>query len=137
VLPLDHNDAWWSLKGINGPAVPPVGCICNSPVEIGGHAFNHHFFVSSEETGKQEIILGQPWMLWYAADISYSQSEGVQLHLWENGEWHCLKHKHCTPPTLSIQLCPTNLPCNADRLVLQQHACQTMIEGLSGDDSGN
>jgi hypothetical protein len=136
-LPLDHDGSRWSLKGINGPAVPLVGCVCNSPVEISGHAFNHHFFVSSKGTGKQEIILGQPWMLWYAADISYSRSEGVQLHLWANGERHCLKHKHRTPPTLSIQLCPTDLPCNADHLVLQTHSHRATIEEVSDNNAGN
>jgi hypothetical protein len=76
-------------------------------------------------------------MLWYAADISYSRTEGVQLHIWENGERHCLKHKHRTPLTLSIQLCPIDSPRNADRLVLQQHAHRTMIEEISDDGSGN
>lgn len=80
------------MKGINGHAVPLLGCVCNSPVDIGGHAVNHHFFVSSEGAGKQEIILGQPWMLWYAADILYSQSEDIQLHLWENGDGLRLMH---------------------------------------------
>jgi hypothetical protein len=136
-LPLDHDGARWSLKGINGPAVPLVGCVRNSPVDIGGHAFNHHFFVSSEGAGKQEIILGQPWMLWYAADIAYSRSEGVQLHLWANGERRCPKHKHRVPPTLSIQLCPTDSPRNADRLVLQTHAHRATIEEVSDEDSEN
>ncbi|KAF8229213.1 hypothetical protein L208DRAFT_1287619, partial [Tricholoma matsutake] len=77
------------------------------------------FFVLSEGAGKQKIILGQPWMLWYAADISYSCSEGVQLHLWANGKRHCTNCNHCIPPTLSIQLCPTDSPQNADHLVLQ------------------
>ena len=26
-LPLDHDGTHWSLKGINGPAVPLVGCV--------------------------------------------------------------------------------------------------------------
>jgi hypothetical protein len=136
-LPLDYDGAHWSLKGTNGPAVPLVGCVQNSPVEVGRHAFNHHFFVSSEGAGKQEIILGQPWMLWYTADISYSQSEGVQLHLWANGERKCPNQKHQIPPTLSIQLCPTDSPCNADRLVLQNQARRMKIEEVSDKGSEN
>jgi hypothetical protein len=106
-------------------------------VEVGGHAFNHHFFVSSEGTGKQEIILGQPWMLWYATDISYSQSEGVQLHLWVNGERKCPNQKHQILPTLSIQLCPTDSPHNTDCLVLQNQAQYTKIEEVSDKGSEN
>jgi Aspartyl protease len=136
-LPLDNDGARWSLKGINGPAVPLLGCVRDSPVSIGGHAFNHHFFVSSEGAGKQEIILGQPWMLWYAADISYSRSEGVQLHLWANGERHCASRNHRIPPTLSIQLCPIDSPRNADRLVLQARAHRATIEEVSDDDAEN
>ena len=136
-LPLDNDGARWSLKGINGPAVPLLGCVRDSPVSIGGHAFNHHFFVSSEGAGKQEIILGQPWMLWYAADISYSRSEGVQLHLWESGERRCANRNHRIPPTLSIQLCPTDSPRNADRLVLQGRAHRASIEEVSDDDAEN
>ncbi|KAF8223810.1 hypothetical protein L208DRAFT_1315047 [Tricholoma matsutake] len=109
-LPLDHDGRCWSLKGINSPAVPLVGCIWNSPVNIGGHSFDPHFFVSSKGTGKQEIILGQPWMLWYAADISYSRSEGVHLLLWASSKQCCPKHKHRIPPMLSIQLCPVDSP---------------------------
>jgi hypothetical protein len=136
-LPLDHDGRRWSLKGINGPAVPLVGCVRNSPVDIGGHSFDHHFFVSSEGTGKQEIILGQPWMLWYAADISYSRSEGVHLHLWASGERRCPKHKHRIPPTLSIQLCPVDSPRNADRLVLLPISHRAMIEEVSDEDAEN
>jgi hypothetical protein len=136
-LPLDHDGRRWSLKGINGPAVPLVGCVRNSPVDIGGHSFDHHFFVSSEGTGKQEIILGQPWMLWYAADISYSRSEGVHLHLWASGERRCPKHKHRIPPTLSIQLCPVDSPRNADRLILQPHTHRATTEEVSDEDAEN
>jgi Aspartyl protease len=136
-LPLDNNGAQWSLKGINGLLVPLLGCVHNLPVSIGGHAFNHHFFVSSEGTGKHEIILGQPWMLWYAADISYSRSKGVQLHLWANGKQCCTNHNHRIPPTLSIQLCPINSPQNADCLVLHAQTHRATIEEVSDEDTEN
>ncbi|KAF8234269.1 hypothetical protein L208DRAFT_1262611, partial [Tricholoma matsutake] len=87
--------------------------------------------------GKQEIILGQPWMLWYDADISYSRSEGAHLHLWASGKQRCPKHKHRIPPMLSIQLCPVNSPRNADRLVLQPHMHRAMIEEVSDEDVEN
>lgn len=133
-LPLDHDGRCWLLKGINSPAVPLIGCVRNSPVDVSGHSFDHHFFISSEGTGKQEIILGQPWMLWYAADISYSHSKGV---LWVSSERHCPNRKHCIPLTLSIQLCPVDSPCNADCLVLQPISHCATIEEVSDEDTEN
>ena len=76
-------------------------------------------------------------MLWYAADISYSRSEGVHLHLWASGEQHCSKHKHHIPPTLSIQLCPVDSLQNADHLVLQPLSHHAMIEEVSDEDVEN
>ena len=61
-LALDVDGAQWSLKGINCSAVPLVGCCRDVPLTCGGHRFDHHFFVSQEGTGKQDVILGQPWL---------------------------------------------------------------------------
>jgi hypothetical protein len=76
--PIDLDGARWSLKGINGGAVPLVGCCREVPVAIGGHRFDHHFFVNSE-TGKQDVILGQPWLQWYTAALLYSRSGAVEM----------------------------------------------------------
>ena len=61
-LALDVDGARWSLKGINGGAVPLVGCCRDVPLICSGHHFDHHFFISKEGTGKQDVILGQPWL---------------------------------------------------------------------------
>ena len=70
-LTMEVNSIQWSLKGVNSDAVPLVSLLQNVEVDISGHWFNHHFFVSSEGTGNQDVILGQPWLVWYMANISY------------------------------------------------------------------
>jgi hypothetical protein len=42
-IPIDLDSARWLLKGINGGAIPLVGCCREVPVLIGGHWFDHHF----------------------------------------------------------------------------------------------
>ncbi|KAF8225297.1 hypothetical protein L208DRAFT_1306864, partial [Tricholoma matsutake] len=83
-LPLDVNGARWSLKGINGGAVPLMGCCCDVPLVCGGHHFDHHFFMSREGTGKQDIILGQPWLQWHSVSLLYSRMGVVEMCIWKD-----------------------------------------------------
>ena len=62
--------------------VPLVGCCREVPVSIGGHQFDHHFFVNSE-TGKQDVILGRPWLQWYTATLVYSWLGSVEMKVWK------------------------------------------------------
>jgi hypothetical protein len=110
---IDLDGARWSLKGINGGAVPLVGCCREVPVTIGGHRFDHHFFVNSE-TGKQDVILGQPWLQWYTAALLYSRSGAVEMKVWKSGD-----RESGEQPTISIRLCAANAPRNSDRLVMK------------------
>ena len=110
---IDLDGARWSLKGINGGAVPLVGCCREVPVSIGGHRFDHHFFVNSE-TGKQDVILGQPWLQWYMAALLYSRSGAVEIKVWKAGD-----HETGERPTISICLCAANASRNSDRLVMK------------------
>ena len=71
-LAIDLDGTCWSLKGINGCPVPLGGCVRNTEIKILGRRFDHHVFVSREGTGKQEIILRQPWLQWYSASIQYT-----------------------------------------------------------------
>jgi len=71
-LAIDLDGMCWSLKGINGRPVPLGGCVCDTEIKISGRQFDHHVFISREGTGKQEIILGQPWLQWYSALIQYT-----------------------------------------------------------------
>ncbi|KAF8236987.1 hypothetical protein L208DRAFT_1249972, partial [Tricholoma matsutake] len=113
-LALDLDGACWSLKGINGGAVPLIGCCQDVHVSCGGHCFDHHFFISREGTGQQDVILGQPWLQWYSAMLCYSRSGPVKMCLWADGE----RDKGCAP-TVAIQLVAANTPRNMDKSTLQ------------------
>lgn len=113
-IAIDLNGARWKLKGINGGAVPLVGCCREVPVAIGGHRFDHHFFVNSE-TDKQGVILRQPWLQWYTAALLYSRSGAVEMKVWKAGDW-----KGRERPTISICLCTANAPQNSDWLVMNK-----------------
>ena len=112
-IAIDLDGARWSLKGINGGAVPLIGCCREVPVAIGGHRFDHHFFVNSE-TGKQDVILGQPWLQWYTAALLYSRSGAVEMKVWKAGD-----RESGERPTISIRLCAANAPRNSDQLVMK------------------
>jgi len=71
-LAIDLDRTHWSLKGINGCPVSLGGCVQDAEIKISGRWFDHHIFISREGTGKQEIILGQPWLQWYSASIQYT-----------------------------------------------------------------
>jgi hypothetical protein len=127
-LALDVDGARWSLKGINGGAVPLVGCCRDVSVLCGGHRFDHHFFVNRESTGKQDVILGQPWLQWYSATLAYSRTGTVEMCLWKDGDRdQCDHHQH--RPTISIRLVAPNAPRNADKLTLSGH--RATIEEVS------
>ena len=127
-LALDHDGARWSLKGINGGAVPLVGCCRDVPVTCGGHRFDHHFFVSREGTGKQDVILGQPWLQWYSATLCYSRTGAIEMCLWSDGD-----RERGRPPTLSVQLVAPNAPRNTDKLTFQGK--RTTIEEVSDSEN--
>jgi hypothetical protein len=109
-LPIDNDGARWRLKGINGNPVPLKGCARNAPVEIGGHRFDHHFFVSNSGVGRQDVILGQPWLQWYAANIAYTRSGIMDLTLFSDG--------HQQGPSVTIRASAPNNERHADRLVM-------------------
>ncbi|KAF8237356.1 hypothetical protein L208DRAFT_1247855 [Tricholoma matsutake] len=117
-LALDVDGAHWSLKGINSDTVPLVGCCQDIPLIRGGHCFDHHFFVSREGTGKQDVILGQPWLQWYSVSLMYSWTGVVEMCIWKDGD-----RERGGPPTLLIQLVAANAPQNTNKLTFQgQHS---------------
>ena len=94
-LALDVDGAHWLLKGINGSAIPLVGCCCDVPIFCGEHCFNHHFFVNRESTEKQDIILDQSWLQWDSAMLAYSRTGTVEMCLWKDGDCdQCGHHQH-------------------------------------------
>ncbi|THU84064.1 hypothetical protein K435DRAFT_870655 [Dendrothele bispora CBS 962.96] len=85
-LALDFAGTVWSLKGIHGPSVQLQGVIKDTPLTIGGYKFPHHFFVSQHVMGKQEIILGQPFLQYYSARMQYTREMGTKM--WISKEYH-------------------------------------------------
>ncbi|KIL56982.1 hypothetical protein M378DRAFT_16606 [Amanita muscaria Koide BX008] len=132
-MALEIDGVRWSLKGINGGAVPMVGLLRNVEVEIGGHRFDHHFFVSTEGTGnQQDVLLGQPWLHWYSANLAYSRKGSTLLKLWKNGDSDMQYECGYRPPTIAIQLCTSDATYGKPRNIT--HAT-TMEEHESSDDS--
>lgn len=87
-LSLDLDGTRWSLKGIHGDPVRLKGCARDVSIKIGGHVFDHHFFINravrgSEGTG--DVILGQPWLQWYTACIQYDRSGDMTMRVWQDG----------------------------------------------------
>ncbi|KAF8229916.1 hypothetical protein L208DRAFT_1154144, partial [Tricholoma matsutake] len=53
--------------------------------------------------GKQDVILGQPWLQWYLEMLAYSRSGTIEMCLWKDGD-HDQYECHPQQPTISIQL---------------------------------
>jgi Aspartyl protease len=109
---LDVDGSRWSLRGVHGAAVQLKGCCRDVPITIGGHRFDHHFFVNMV-SGKQDIILGQLWLTWFSAQANYTRESKMDLALWANGD-------RTGPPTISITLFTPNAPRNQDKLVVMR-----------------
>ncbi|KAJ3487664.1 hypothetical protein NLJ89_g11690 [Agrocybe chaxingu] len=108
-LALDFEGSRWALKGINGAPVALRGCCMDVPVRIGVHNFDHHFFVSREDMRGHDVILGQPWIQWYAAQIDYDREGAMKMKVWEDGD-----RSH--PPTLQLHLTVPDDPRNITTL---------------------
>ena len=118
-LAIDLDGTRWSLKGINGRPVPLGGCVRDAEIKISGRRFDHHVFVSREGTGKQEIILGQPWLQWYSASIQYTRQGAMNMRIWQDGDgdkFDCCKQG----PSILIPLCTPGAPRNTATLNLDQ-----------------
>ena len=131
-LAIDLDGTRWSLKGINGRPVPLGGCVRDAEIKISGRRFDHHVFVSREGTGKQEIILGQPWLQWYSACIQYTRQGTMNMQIWQEGDGD---KTDCSiqGPSIVIPLCTPGAPRNTATLNLD---CRTRIEEVPDVDSG-
>ncbi|KAJ3832211.1 hypothetical protein F5878DRAFT_666780 [Lentinula raphanica] len=96
-LPMDYDGQRWSLKGIHGEFERLRGCAVNAPIDIGGHDFSHHIFISRQSVGNHDIILGQPFLQWYSATIQYERGAHARLYLWKDGD-------RSTNPTLMVSI---------------------------------
>ena len=118
-LAIDLDGTRWSLKGINGRPVPLGGCMRDAEIKISGRRFDHHIFVSREGTGKQEIILGQPWLQWYSASIQYTRQGAMNMRIWQEGDGDKTDSSQ-QGPSILIPLCTPGAPRNAATLNLTQ-----------------
>ena len=130
-LAIDLDGTRWSLKGINGRPVPLGGCVRDAEIKVSGRRFDHHVFVSREGTGKQEIILGQPWLQWYSASIQYTRQGSMNMRIWQDGDGD--KHSCHQGPSILIPLCTPNAPRNTSSLNVGNHP---RIEEIVDEDSG-
>ena len=104
-LALDFAGSQWSLKGVNGDPVGLRGCCMDVEVQIGSHRFDHHFFVSREDMRGHDVLLGQPWIQWYAARIDYDREGVMKMMVWHDGD---RSHQ----PSLALQLTVPDDPRN-------------------------
>jgi hypothetical protein len=96
-LPNDIEGTRWSLSGVNGGSDRLVGLCRDVSMKVGGHNFDHHLFISRHSPGKQDIILGQPWIQWFSGRIDLDRSGSMDLVLWKDGD-----RSHA--PTISVRL---------------------------------
>jgi len=131
-LTIDLDGTRWSLKGINGRPVPLGGCVRDVEIKISGRQFDHHIFVSREGTGKQEIILGQPWLQWYSASIQYTRQGAMNMRIWQDGDgdkFDCSKQG----PSILIPLCTPGAPRNTASLNLDHEPRIEEVEDIDAE----
>jgi hypothetical protein len=73
----------------------------------------HNFFITSDNIGQKDIILGQPWLFSYSVRIDYAHSKGMNLQVWKDGD-HEGQSVHVTLRIMSA-------PCNVFPIQLIKH----------------
>ncbi|EMD31014.1 hypothetical protein CERSUDRAFT_100811 [Gelatoporia subvermispora B] len=109
-VPMDEDGSRWSLRGISGEPVKLLGCCRDAPLEIEGARFDHHFFVSTQETGAHDGILGQPWFHWFSCRVDYDRFGTMEVEAWPSG----VK----SDKSVKLRAAGIDSTRNADRLVL-------------------
>ncbi|KAJ6488729.1 hypothetical protein DFH09DRAFT_937143 [Mycena vulgaris] len=108
-LPVDFEGMKWALKGIHGGPEQLRGCSTDVPIRLGGHTFPHHLFISHQELGHHDMILGQPFLQWFAARLDYERSGEVSMYLWKGGN-------RKVPPTIMITITDPKDPRNTSSI---------------------
>ncbi|THU81528.1 hypothetical protein K435DRAFT_873242 [Dendrothele bispora CBS 962.96] len=96
-LPIDFEGMKWTLRGISGGPERLKGVVTDVPLMIGKHEFSHHHFIANYPLENQDIILGQPFLTWFAARMDYARDARMKIYLWKDGD-------KSLPPTLSITI---------------------------------
>ncbi|EMD31743.1 hypothetical protein CERSUDRAFT_77998 [Gelatoporia subvermispora B] len=126
-VPIDEDGAQWSLRGISGEPVKLLGCCREAPLKIDGSRFDHHFFISTQETGTHDGILGQPWFHWFSCRVDYDRFGTMEVEAWPTG----VK----TDKLIKLRAAGIDLARNTDRLVLAA-ASERPSEGKEGMQQG-
>ncbi|KAJ7581798.1 hypothetical protein C8J56DRAFT_793452 [Mycena floridula] len=133
-LALDHRGSCWALKGVNGGPVQLRGCCQDAPFKIGSTNLPHHFFVSRESLGQNDVILGQPWIQWYSCRIDYDRRLGMSMAIWATGDRR-------DEVSLTVKLVKADHSRNVDdmgppshRITHEPHAHITTIEDADEQD---
>ncbi|KAF9516226.1 hypothetical protein BS47DRAFT_1390861 [Hydnum rufescens UP504] len=104
-LPMDPSGKDWILRGVSGHQVNLVGLCHDVPIQVGGVPLPHNFFITSDNIGQKDIILGQPWLFSYSARIEYAHGEGMNLQVWKDGD----REGRSVCVTLPIMSAPRNV----------------------------
>jgi hypothetical protein len=123
-LPVDFEGMKWALKGIHGGPEQLRGCATDVPMRLGGHTFPHHLFISHQEIGHHDLILGQPFLQWFAARLDYERTGAVSMYLWKGGDRR-------VNPTLVVTITDPEDPRNATTITRNHRAT---IEEVDDDD---
>ncbi|KAJ7204965.1 hypothetical protein GGX14DRAFT_368381 [Mycena pura] len=126
-LPIDIEGTRWSLSGVIGDSERLMGLCRDVPMLVGGHDFNHHLFVSRHSPGKQEIILGQPWIQWFSGWIDFDREGWMDLALWKGGD-------RSVAPTIKVRLLRPGNERNQSSFQPHQHATVADYESDDEDD---
>ncbi|KAI0026608.1 hypothetical protein K488DRAFT_65748 [Vararia minispora EC-137] len=104
-LALAHEGSLWSLRGVSGHSSRLAGCAKDAEIVIGGFSFPHHFLMPEPPRPTQQgfdIILGQPFLFFYAAQVTFERTGYMKLDLWLHADHHYL-------PTVTLMIAkPTN-----------------------------
>ncbi|THV01501.1 hypothetical protein K435DRAFT_655246 [Dendrothele bispora CBS 962.96] len=124
-LPIDFEGMKWTLRGVNGGPERLKGVVTDVPMMIGKHEFPHHHFVANAPLESQDIILGQPFLTWYAARMEYTRQGKAKIYLWKDGD-------KSIPPTLSIVITdPAN---KRNTTVIDRSSCATSFDREDEDE---
>jgi hypothetical protein len=88
---------------------------------LGGHTFPHHLFISHQEIGHHDLILGQPFLQWFAARLDYERTGAVSMYLWKGGDRR-------VNPTLVVTITDPEDPRNTTTITRNHRATIEEVE---------
>jgi Retroviral aspartyl protease len=126
-LPMDPSGKDWILHGVSGHQVNLVGLCRDVPIQVGGVPLLHNFFITLDNIGQKDIILGQLWLFSYSVKIEDVHGEGMNLQVWQDRD-HQGRSIRITLPIMSA-------PRNVFPIQIAKHCTTTVntVEVISPD----